>query len=243
MSGYIQHDGFDIKSVSAKKVNENDIEIDDIVLKDIYSNRIQINDYFINGNELRTKELIIGKELDQYKELEIINDYRLDIKSLNILIIKENKTITFILPPDTKGDYYEESFTLKINDNSINVKISDFNEEVFSINIDVDESDVFSISDNVNNVNLITMIKNTRVAKKSEERIFGDKDSSILSNVINVIRKDGKILIPPHLRDKVAYYVNIDNRNEIVDVTKTEMYIDDIPETIILIEDYELKVY
>lgn len=243
MPAYIERDKDDnILTLKSERTSPLDIEVADAFRDGIYEGIISLANYKIINHKLTERFFIYDPSIkEELLSLTMSEDYPLDVESL--LIATEKEELVFISPSVASDQYKEESFGVSIDGETINIHFKDFVNNVFRVSYHYTEESKLLISNRINHVYLIRRAKNiiqTRNKFIAEEARVREGGSA---NVINVLKVNGKITVPVQFHNHIAYYVNQYDRNEIVDIAKCDKTLDVIPDTIILIDDYELNVY
>ena len=243
MAGFISRDSNDkIVSISYSRQSDTDIEVNTAFVDSIFNQEDVIENYFIKDNKLVSRIFKISNSTDTLIPLEYQDEYDLTIASVIVLPVFKKKLVVLAFPPQYIDQYLEHSFRLQIDETIININVNEFKNDFLVVNCEVDEQSVFKISSNINHVVLTHQIKNI-IITKNDELIGRMESDSVNSNVINIVKKSGKLKLPAHLHNQIAYYVNIENRNEIIDIVRTSNEIDYIPNTVIIIGRYEINAY
>ena len=254
MARYLQRDDKDnIVSINYFKISDNDIVISDSLYEDFFTLREELSDYYIHDNQLVSKKFNFLETRDELVELKCIDSYDLTIEQLIIVKNKRKDKLRFYFPNSKLLDYKDESFDFSIDDQEFNIKIIDFLDENYNlpkineyleITADYKDDSIFKISKKINHVILVNELINITIAKEGKDKPpFEISSKNVNSNKINVIKINGLIKVPVYLRNKIAYYVNRDNRNEIIDIHKSSETLPFIENTLIIIDDYELQAY
>lgn len=253
MAGYLQRDLNDkIISMKKERSSDRDIEITDAQFEDFFSLREELGNYYIKDDTLFCKEFVIDKNSlsDALKTLELQSTYRLDLDALIILRELKAKTLKLFFPKEYIDQYREESFILAIDGHPTEIKVADFLDdngvipylnEYYLLMTPYSETSVFQISEKINYVVFTDKLINLIPTRADDHVPRQVKEGTIVGNKINVLRQDGRIRLPAFLKDKLAFYVNPDNRNEIIEIEKAEDSIPYIAGTVVLIDDYELQ--
>jgi len=238
MQGFIQRDEKNnILSISADQSSVEDIIIDENLFLGFMDGVELLSNWKIVDNQLIRKEFYLTTAKD-FKTLSFSDDYPLDEDALLIVPDVKKGFIHFYLPPNFVNNYYEESFAFIVDNEIIDVALMQFDNGYFFISYVLKADSIYQIQNSLSSVYLIHRLKNINTNKRDILAALAKVDRA---EVIPVPIRQGMLAIPSYLCEKTAYYVNAEDRNELLDTVKATRLMPYRKNTVILIDGHEIK--